>query len=105
MNTVLIVIGVMVGIVILLKLWNKFTLQYNHSILGNSECIKCGTVLGEESLRAAIVKLNEEKEQLKKGTKIGAVRLHNMELVCSNCGALSLERDLYRMNRKNKKNK
>jgi hypothetical protein len=99
MNSILILVGIVLGFVILLNVWNKYSRKYNYGILRNSTCKSCGEVLGNESLDIAIPKLKEEKEQLKQNAKIGTVKLHNMELVCSNCGTINFERDLYKANR------
>lgn len=103
MNIVLIIVSVAVGLIVLLKVWNKYSLKYNHGILRNSECGNCGNILKEESLIDAITKLDKEKEQMRKDAKLGTVKLHNMELICANCGAVNFERDLYKANSKKKK--
>lgn len=93
----------MVVLVGILKLWNKFSLTYNHKILQNSKCMNCDEVLGTEALRTAIVELQKEKEQLKQETKVATVKLHNMRLICPNCQTENFERDLYKANRANRK--
>lgn len=72
MNTLLLIISILVAFILLLKIWNKYSKQYNYNILKNASCKNCQTLLGIESLERAIKKLAIEKEQLKK-EKIGTL--------------------------------
>ena len=105
MNSILIAVGVIVALIVLLKIWNKYSLRYNHEILLNSRCKNCAEFLGAVALNNAVRELEKEKEQLKREAKIGSVKLHNMKLICPNCGIENFERELYKANRESRKNK
>ncbi len=100
MSSLIIGVGILSGLILLTSIWNKFSRRYNYGILKNSACKNCGEILGDKSLEIAISKLDKEKEKLKHEAKLGAVKLHNMELACPNCTTINFERDLYKTNRK-----
>jgi len=104
MSVISVIVSVILLLTVLLKLWNYVVRRYNHRILLNSTCDTCGKEVGLESLNEALEGLEEQKDRLKKEGKIGDVKLFNMELICSNCGGVNLERDLYKEYR-NKKRK
>lgn len=105
MKAILISTGIIAIIMLILKVWNNYSLKFNHGILRISKCKNCTEVLGSEALENAILALQKEKNQLKHETKVGKVKLLNMKLICPTCQAVNFEQDLYKANRKNKANK
>ncbi len=103
MKTILISLGIVAVLIMLLKFWNKYSLIYNHGILKKSKCKNCIEILGAEALENAIIELENEKKRYKHEAKIGTVKLHNMKLICPNCGTENFERDLYKARREYKK--
>lgn len=102
------ILAVLCGIAVtyvLFQAWNKYSLRYNHRILQNSKCKNCSEVLGDKALGDALKELEKEKVQLKHEAKIGTIKLHNMALICPNCGTKNYERDLYKANQGNRKKK
>jgi len=85
MITILTLVLSIIGWIVLMKVWNKYTRRYNYGILRKSKCKNCAEILGDVSLQIAIEKLQKEKEKIKQEAKIGTVKLHNMKLVCPNC--------------------
>ncbi len=62
----------------------------------NSKCIYCSEILGNESLEKAQAELESEKRAFKEEAKIGTIKLQNMKLMCTNCGGVNHERELYK---------
>ena len=104
MKTIFIYIGLGIVLILLLKVWNKYSRIYNHKILTNSRCKNCKEILGSKALKAAIIELEKEKTRIKQEAKVGTVTLHNMKLICKNCDTENYERDLYKTNRDLRKN-
>lgn len=103
MKYISIVIAVVILISVFLKFWNKYSRKYNYNILQKSKCKNCHQVLGSNVLANAVKELEKEKAQMKANAKFGTVKLHNMNLICLNCGTENFERDLYKANRLNKR--
>lgn len=96
MNNLLLIFSVIALFFLILKIWNKYSREYNHNILRKSRCKNCHTTLGDHSLKSAIIELQKEKEELKRNANLGTIKLHNMILICQNCGTENFERDLYK---------
>lgn len=64
MHNFIIGIVLIIGLIILLKIWNLLARNYNNIILSNSSCDNCGSVLGSKSLNEAIQRWELEKQRM-----------------------------------------
>src|SRR5690349_5465745 len=86
-------LGIGVGVLVCLRIWNYYVRRYNDGILAASPCAACGKVLGAACIGPAREKWKEQFAAMRKEGR-SSVMWVNLELICPHCGSVNMSRDV-----------
>ena len=104
MKNIILIVGLIFLIVLFLKVWNSLSRKYNNNIIAKSFCGHCSSVLGFECINDAVKKWEIEKQKIVKESKSGTIILRDLGLICTKCGEINSEKELYKKYKERKLN-